>query len=285
MIALVNYSNPKFRKAQKVNTWSGIHIAKFDKVFEYTEKDIDKEYFEKHRNILEVKRGGGLWLWKPYIILDALGKAEDGDVIFYCDSGALFSRNIKNEFLSMPEDIWVSELPLIEKQFSKADAFVVVGCLEREYWESNQVQGSFVAVRKNNNTVHFIEEWLHYCEDERVVSLNPNVMGVENDLTFISNREDQTALSLLCKKRKIIPHADPSQYGKVPEAYLRLPGVLLNPKERAVRERPFIILFRSPSAKATIIIKQTLLLILPRNLSLAILKRIRKESQPSALGK
>lgn len=128
-------------------------------------------------------------------------KIEDGDILFYCDSGAFFFRNIKNEFLNMQDDIWVSDIALLEKQFSKADAFVAMDCLDRKYWESNQIQSTVVVVRKCKKTVEFIDEWLKYCSDERVVSLNPNVMGLNNDDTYIANREDQTALSLLCKKK------------------------------------------------------------------------------------
>lgn len=275
MIALVNYSNIKFRKAQRVNTWSAKHIAKFDKIFEYNESDIPKDFYEKHKNILDVPRGGGLWLWKPYIVKDALSKIEDGDILFYCDSGAFFFRNIKNEFLNMQDDIWVSDIALLEKQFSKADAFVAMDCLDRKYWESNQIQSTVVVVRKCKKTVEFIDEWLKYCSDERVVSLNPNVMGLNNDDTYIANREDQTALSLLCKKKGIEPHKDPSQYGKVPEAYLRLKGIILSTKEYKEKEKPFLILFRSPTVKIGVFLKQSLLMFLPRKISLAIISIIR----------
>ena len=95
----MNYSNIKFRKAQRVNTWSAKHIAKFDKIFEYNESDIPKDFYEKHKNILDVPRGGGLWLWKPYIVKDALSKIEDGDILFYCDSGAFFLGTLKMNFL------------------------------------------------------------------------------------------------------------------------------------------------------------------------------------------
>ena len=275
MIVLINYSNQKFRKAQKVNSWSGKNIAKFDKVYEYTEADIDKEYRLKYDSIFSVSRGGGLWLWKPYIIKDALQKLNDGDILFYCDSGACFCRNIKKQFLNMKEDIWVSDISLLEKQFSKADAFVVMDCMDREFWETNQIQSTVLVIRKNRITEKLIDEWQKYCEDERVVSLNPNVMGVDNDVTYIANREDQTALSLLCKKWNIVPHRDPTQYGKVPEAYLRMDGMILAPTNHKEKEPLFLILFRSPEVKASIFIKQALLAYLPRKVSLRILKRLR----------
>lgn len=276
MIVLINYADLRFRKAQKLNTWSGKHIAKVDKVFEYTDCNIDDGFRQRNNHIFSVPTGGGLWLWKPYIVYDALKKMQDGDILIYCDSGAFFCRNVRKKFVNMEEDIWVSDIPFVEKQFSKADAFVIMECTERCYWESNQIQGTIFAIRKKRETLDFAAEWLAYCENEYIMSLAPNKMGVENDPSFIDNRWDQTVLSLLCKKRNIVPHRDPSQYGKVPEAYLRMERVIFAPPVHKEKAAPFLILHRTPDNKLTIIAKQYLLAILPRRVSLFILKLLRK---------
>ena len=54
---LINYANERFESVRKVNTWTGMHVAGFDKVIEYTPEQIDSVFFEKNKEILEQKRG------------------------------------------------------------------------------------------------------------------------------------------------------------------------------------------------------------------------------------
>lgn len=39
------------------NTWTGTHIAGFDRVYELSPSDIAPDYYEQHRDILDVPRG------------------------------------------------------------------------------------------------------------------------------------------------------------------------------------------------------------------------------------
>ena len=41
-----------------------------------------------HRTLLAEREGAGYWLWKPRIILDALERATEGDLVVYADSGS-----------------------------------------------------------------------------------------------------------------------------------------------------------------------------------------------------
>lgn len=42
----------------------------FDRIILYTDKDLPQEI--TNHELMSYKRGGGYWLWKPYIILNAL---------------------------------------------------------------------------------------------------------------------------------------------------------------------------------------------------------------------
>jgi hypothetical protein len=37
-------------------------------------EEIDNDFKTKYNNILSLNRGGGYWLWKPYIINETLKK-------------------------------------------------------------------------------------------------------------------------------------------------------------------------------------------------------------------
>ena len=79
----------------------------FDEVILYTDEYLKKdEYFwGKHGYFVENNpRGYGHWLWKPYITKITMDKMNDGDILFYLDSGCEFHIKKKmflNNFLNM----------------------------------------------------------------------------------------------------------------------------------------------------------------------------------------
>ena len=87
--------------------------------------------------------------------------------MFCCDSGSFVFRLCKYIFDTMnAADIWVSDIPLIEKEWSKPQVFNALGANEDEIIDSNQIQASFIGVRKTEYAERFIALWL-----KNVVSL------------------------------------------------------------------------------------------------------------------
>lgn len=185
----------------------------FDKIIQYSFRDIDSDFKKNNNRILSIKRGAGLWLWKPYFILKSLEDvANDGDFVFYCDSGAYFINKVDYILNSMKNtDIWVSDINLSEKQFTKEDAFNIMDCDDIKYKESPQIQGTFICLKKTQHSIYFVKRWLECCCNYDLIcpeNVNP---GLKNCSEFVAHREDQSILSLLSKKMGIIPHQDPSQ--------------------------------------------------------------------------
>lgn len=279
MVVLVNYATGKYKKTQHFNSWTGKYIAGFDKVLEYDDSFLDVEFKKKNKELLDSKkyRGSGCYIWKPYCILKALNEIQNGDILFYCDSGTFFCRRMKKIFEEMQEDIWVSNIPFIEKQFSKRMAFVLLGCDLPEYKETNQIQSGFIGIRKTDKTVKFIEKWLEYCENKELINPDNDDRYGTNDPCFIANREDQTILSLMCKKAGIKAHPDPTQYGKQPEEYNRDSRYIMKNPKHDERQKVYIILHRTGNVDLKICVKQILVAVLPASISLKVLKIIRRE--------
>lgn len=222
MKVLINYANEAYRQAQKWNTWTGKHIARFDKVFEFTPKDIADEYCDKHRDIFSISRGNGLWLWKPYFIDKVLNECDDGDVICYVDSGAFFVKRIDKLIASFREQekIWVSDCPLLESCFTKSICFKELDCDTKDIKNSNQIQATYLMMICCEETKKFVKEWLYYCENLNLMSPEGGLALTEKrGVQFVAHREDQSILSLLCKKKGIQPHKDPSQRGRYPQTF------------------------------------------------------------------
>lgn len=191
-------------------------VGGFDVIKSYGPEDIEVDYFKTHKKILSEQRGNGLWLWKPYFILRTMNESADGDYIFYSDSGAFFIRSIDNLINSMDRDIWVSDIPLIEESFTKEACFEKMACTTDYYRKTNQIQGTFLLLKNTEHTRNFVSKWLELCEN--IDLLGPAGENEENKC-LISHREDQSILSLLCKKEGIKAHRDPSHRGTYPEWY------------------------------------------------------------------
>lgn len=250
MRVLVNYANGAYRKAQKWNTWTGKYIGGFDKVYEFTDKDIEESYYKAHKDILSVKRGNGLWLWKPYFIHRVLSDCKEGDIVFYLDSGAFFLRNIEQLIsgLKPNEKIWVSDNPTLESCFTKEICFERMGCSDVEYRATNQIQATYIMFVCSTEARAFVDEWLRYCEDYDLISPDGG-LGLTEDRgnRFVAHREDQSVLSLLCKKHGIKAHKDPSQRGKYPETFFNPHYTYCVPQHPEDTYKPFVFLHKSPT--------------------------------------
>lgn len=216
MIYVVNYANDIYRDTQKYCTKKAYKFGA-DKVFEYGPNDLDKEFVDKYYNILQNKRGNGYWLWKPYIINDALKKIKNDDYLLYVDSGAYFINNISliiKEMIKNKDEIISFGLPFIEKEWTKNAIFQYFKCENvTEIVDTNQRLATFIFLKKSDRTVSFMSEFLKAaCYD----GLITDSIGVERKC-FIENRHDQSIFSVLAKIEKIPVYRDPSEYGIKPK--------------------------------------------------------------------
>ena len=179
-------------------------------VIPYSPASIDEDFRKSNSELLSIPRGNGLWIWKPYVIFDALVRVSDGDYVFYCDSGAFVFRSIMPLIESMGDcDVWVSNISTIEEQWTKPEVFARLGITDTVIKSSQQIQASFVLVRKSEMSCSFVRKWLSLCtQPELITPLKPG----EPHGPCIEHREDQSLLSVLCKIRGVKPHKNPAIY-------------------------------------------------------------------------
>ncbi|MBM7618581.1 hypothetical protein JOC95_000423 [Bacillus tianshenii] len=221
MKILINYADKNFKKQQKKNTQTAKSVGNFDRVIEYGPESIDKNFYDKHADfITNSRKGNGYWLWKPYILYKTLmEEAAEGDYVFYCDSGSFFVNSVDliiQELDKVNQDIFLTETPLIEYQWTKKECFIKLGCLNESYQYSNQVQAGFILVKKTSQSVKFISNYLDWCSDYSILNDEMNT-NINKDL--IAHRHDQSILSLLAKKENLMLFRDISQYGRRPWQY------------------------------------------------------------------
>lgn len=214
----INYSDKIFKTYQDFALKMANKKGGFDKVVGYTREDIDKKFYKENKDILDQKRGGGYWLWKPYFIYKSLEKINVGDYLFYSDAGVFFLKNVDiliNELEKYSQDIMGFELPLIESQWTKKELFINMNCCESKYKDSNQILASFQLIKKTEQSMQFYKEYLKYaCNESNITDIYDK--NIKQDDDFIDHRHDQSIFSLLYKKYNLRPFKDPTQLGKYP---------------------------------------------------------------------
>lgn len=229
---LVSYANIQFHAARRRLCRSalknGVH-----KVESYGPKDLlNTGFWAQNRGILEKERGAGYWLWKPYIILDALSHVDDSTIVVYSDAGIEIIDDLSPLFniCRRGRDVLLfHNSGYICANWTKRDCFILMRCDSRKFWEAPQVMGGFLMVRKSPESVRFVEEWLWYCRDARIITDQPNTCGEKDLADFVEHRHDQAVLSLLAAKYEVELYRDPTQWGnyaKLPE--YRKPGEYLH---------------------------------------------------------
>ena len=216
---LINYADGPghFLNLQNINSSSGYKTGCFDKIFSYRRGDLGIGFYKKNKHILDVSTGAGYWLWKPYLIHRTLKYLNEGDILFYCDSGAMFIKSLDPIYSKLADTKGVlichqNDNTEDTREVTKRDTYVGLDCDNEQYFTGQYLAG-YIMVINNEYSREFIKTWLNSCEDERLISDNPNVLGKPNYDQFKFHRHDQSILTLLAKKHSIPTITDMTQYG------------------------------------------------------------------------
>lgn len=218
---LVSYATPNYYRSQALLVDSSKPF--FSGHASFTPDLIDSDFKEKNKHIFDLPRGGGYWLWKPFIIKKILDMVSDGDYVFYIDSGNLIVGDINPLFEICKRDergilffdnrdgtsdgsVWKNDM------WTKYDCFEVMGCNTDKYVYGNQIDGSYVLVKKNSYSTNFFNEYLKWCETGDIITDEPSKLG-KNYPAFRQHRHDQSILSLLSIKYNLPIAREPSEWG------------------------------------------------------------------------
>lgn len=175
----------------------------FDRIILYTDKDLPQEI--TNHELMSYKRGGGYWLWKPYIILKTLTElAEEDDIVVYSDGG--------NEVFADP--LWNTYFDLLKN--NNALLFKYWGRMGQ--WTRRNLLESFEPHCHNLHKMHqicdglsiwnkkaipIVREWYDIMRQhpEFVVDVAEDMKGGERK-EFEEHRHVQSVLSCVAYKRE-----------------------------------------------------------------------------------
>jgi hypothetical protein len=171
-IHLVTFANKEpFIKGQKKldSTYKKCGISTHTmwnqyKIYKTNFYNENKNIFKKYKTI-----GFGLYIWKPYIILEKLNEIEDGEFIYYQDSSRYDFTGINHNIHPVCGYMDINGIELLpgflinsqNKYLIKSECIKYMGYENNdEFLNSLHYQTSPLIIRKTQKTLEFIREWL-----------------------------------------------------------------------------------------------------------------------------
>jgi hypothetical protein len=199
-VFLISYGHGEaYERNQNYQIQSAIN-KEINAVIAYRKEDIDRDFYERYKHILDQPRGAGYWLWKPYIILETLKMVADNDIVFYPDSGVYLAGSIQpliDRVNSPNTDMVLFENDHTNRRYVKRDTYKIMD-VNRKHRDSLQLEATFLVLKKCEHTCNFIKQWLEYCCIEEAITATPSKRREFKD--FKDHRHDQAILSLLYYK-------------------------------------------------------------------------------------
>ncbi len=219
---LVNLSNQRYANSRARLNESARRFGIRDIRSWDFEEIKQTSFYNDNRSILDRGPGMGYWLWKPYIILEAMKGLSDGDIVIYSDSGIEIITSLDPLFRLCREEqpvLLFGNSNFTNSAWTKRDCFILMDCDQEGFWYGPQCDAAFLLVKKSPFSIKFLQEWLKFACDERILTDIPNTSGKRDLPDFTEHRHDQSILSLLAQKYQLPLHRMPSQFGNHYKTY------------------------------------------------------------------
>jgi hypothetical protein len=224
MIHLITYGDSKYTESKERLHNQAESLGWFDTVTSYSPNDLDDDFKKRFKNVLELPRGGGYWIWKPYIINKHLEKIDDGDILIYLDAGCYINPSGYERFKEYIEMLKNSEEGCIsfqmthhiEKKWTIEEIFEYLNIHHdsKDIIESGQIIATVRMFKKNRNSINIVSAWLNILYQNPLLftdHYNKSIKNIQNNL-FLDNRHDQSVLSVICKLYKTIVLEDETYF-------------------------------------------------------------------------
>ncbi|WP_442587830.1 hypothetical protein ACSBL2_17430 [Pedobacter sp. AW31-3R] len=211
-IHLISYGDAKYTTQKDFLRDTALASSFFDNIVIYGNQDLDRSFVAQYQSILMNYRGGGYWIWKPYIVNKFLATIPKEDVLVYCDAGCMINGRAGKRFQEYIDVLMQSDtgsvafdLGFKEFEYTKQEVF--------DYFEStsamkfsDQLVGGIFLLKKCVHTTSLVDEWYHTLQkNPRLFTEDRNIQQQHPD--FVKHQSDQSIFSIIRKTMgtEIIP--------------------------------------------------------------------------------
>jgi hypothetical protein len=213
---IVTFGTRKYRKSLSIQR-EAVRKLSSARHWIYSERDAAIQLAKNENpDLFQNKRGFGYWIWKPYIILDALNQISDGDYVVYLDAGIAPIANTQAWFDVIANHemaVFAPVPPEPASKWTKRDCFVRLGCDTEAFYNIPMLSSGMQAYRKTPASIEFLHTLRETMQISGVLDDTENTSGKENLEGFVAHRHDQSVLCLLAHREKIPTLLEPTQYG------------------------------------------------------------------------
>ena len=198
---LISYGDDRYRNRRMYFKESAKRSGFFDDVLMFSPSDFDDEFYNQIYRPVQHLRGGGFWLWKPYLIKIVLDRIEEGDILIYCDSGCTINPNALSRFneyidlLKQPDINSIAfQLEFKEYQYTKHEVFNYFNSAE-DIVNAKQLMATVILLKKCEHTSMLVDIWYHTAIYKPL--LFTDEWQVHQREEFIDHRHDQSIFSVI----------------------------------------------------------------------------------------
>lgn len=207
------------RQAQAMSTFASITTT--------TDKDLEPSFRAKFSEFLQPGvRGFGYWMWKPEVILRALERIPEGEVLLYLDAGchlnpagrARLSLYVKwvatsasgllafqyRPFPSAPANYPIERAEsLLDRHYTKREALEALDIEPQSpLLDDPAIAGGIIFVKKCGESMASLHLWRE-AVDKHPSAFTDQLDRSAQDSSFRDTRHDQSIFSILAKQRGI----------------------------------------------------------------------------------
>jgi hypothetical protein len=210
-VSFISYGNDNFKARKEGIHKEAIEMGCFNGTIKiYEPNDLSEDFKNATKSVLSEKRGGGYWIWKPYIIYDMLKNINENDILVYADAGCTLNvggvARLK-EYIgaispSTNKSVFAMRLTTeLEKKWTSTPIFEYFDePLNGEFANSNQILATTSIYRKCPESMEFVKRWLQVAQTRP--DLFTDLYNDESKRTnpmFSENRHDQSIFSMILK--------------------------------------------------------------------------------------
>jgi hypothetical protein len=179
--------------------------------------DLDASFVDHFRDVLELERGGGYWIWKVPLIQRHLERLEYGDILVYLDAGDRVRTNGANRFWWYVEQMQRTNTSIVAFEMPQRVEQVWTTNALFDYFKIAPKTPLWKKVAKSGQYIASILIMRKTPELESIMALYNQTLYDDpylftdkyNDATkqkrgnFLDNRHDQSVFSVV---RKLFPN-------------------------------------------------------------------------------
>lgn len=175
-----------------------------DSIMCYGPKDLSPAFRRRNRDTLSCPKGAGCWVWKPWIIMDAM-KRSSTDYVMYIDVSCKMNSNKRGMQIVMNDkDIGISEATYFdhgtktkrthpEVKYTKKAVFTRFG-VEQDVALPAHVTTWMCFRRVSSVATAFVSKWLSFAQEK---SLIDDTLSDDEHPLLVAHRHDQSIASVL----------------------------------------------------------------------------------------